>query len=129
MINPLIQRQNSIQAYLIISTSIFIRRLIISMFVRLGLELIKSSNKTISGGSFYLKFELFSPKIRAHESLRLRSAWRSEKGGRRPGVWGKVAGRPSSSFSRAALLIFSGAIRNKIQVTCGSFGGFEPQAF
>ncbi|MGC9605760.1 MAG: hypothetical protein ABSF56_03365 [Minisyncoccia bacterium] len=101
MINPLIQRQNSIQAYLIISTSIFIRRLIISMFVRLGLELIKSSNKTISGGSFYLKFELFSPKIRAHESLRLRSAWRSEKGGRRPGVWGFLfvfARRPADFF-------------------------------
>ena len=33
---------------------------------------------------------------------------RSEKGGRRPGVWGKVAVRPSSSFSRAALTVFSG---------------------
>jgi hypothetical protein len=50
--------------------------------------------------------------------LRLRSARRWEEGGRRPGVWGKVAVRPSSSFSRAALRFFraGGGIKSEILV-------------
>ena len=75
--------------------------------------------KWISGAylklrSFYLKFEHSSPKIPVPEWLRLRSARRSEKGGRRPGVWGEVAVRPSSSFLRAALRFREGACSNSM---------------